>query len=71
MRIGPEASASLGRTRALGGIRVQSGWRKARAGLALAEIPLGPVRFTASGGVEWETGEHPGAYGGLSAYWRF
>lgn len=71
MRIGPEISASTGESQFRRGTRLQDGWRKARLGAQLSEIPLWQARLGVSAGVEWRENGHPGGYVQLGGYIRY
>ena len=70
-RLGPEASYSTGESQSRRGVPLQGGWRKARLGAHLSEIPFRAARLAASVGAEWRHDHKPGAYLQLSAYMRY
>jgi hypothetical protein len=68
---GPEAAFSAGETRARRGVIVQDGWRHARLGAMISDIPLGDTRLTLGGGIEWREHHEAGGYLQASAYRKF
>ncbi len=71
VRFGPEASIATGESLFRRGVRLQSGWRKARLGAHLGEVPLWRAVLGVSAGVEARAARKPGGYLGLSAYLRY
>lgn len=70
-RIGPEVAYSTGERQSRRGVPLQGGWRKARLGIHLSEIPFRAIRLAVSGGVEWRHDHKPGAYMHLATYVRY
>lgn len=71
LRFGPEASVSNGNTLRRQGVRVQDGWRHARLGVAVTEVPFFEAKLALTGGAEWRAHRKTGAYAELSAYIRY
>ena len=71
MRFGPEASVSTGDTLRRQGARVQDGWRHARLGVAVTEVPFFEAKLALTGGAEWRAHRKTCAYAELSAYIRY
>lgn len=70
-RIGPEAAYTTGETMVRRGARLQDGWRRARLGAMVSDIPLWEARLTVNGGMEWRHDRSPGAYLQISGYRKF
>ena len=70
-RIGPEIAFTTGETMVRRATRVQDGWRRARLGAMVSDIPLWEARLTLSGGVEWRHDRNAGAYLQISGYRKF
>lgn len=70
-RIGPEIAYSTGETILRRGARVQNGWRRARLGAMVSDIPFWEARLTVSGGMEWQHDRGPRAYLQISGYRKF